>query len=118
MDRHKGQLAKLSGETCKWSADEQTAVLDFYSLETLFPRKWTDDPNIIMPITPISSSESKLSLLPISPAKSIQGKSVAANGRIDTSDPLGIKETVLRRGKRRESQILQPRGMPLRDCFL
>ncbi|KAJ1343862.1 hypothetical protein BSLG_001594 [Batrachochytrium salamandrivorans] len=109
MDRHKGQLAKLSGETCKWSADEQTAVLDFYSLETLFPRKWTDDPNIIMPITPISSSESKLSLLPISPAKSIQGKSVAANGRIDTSDPLGIKETVLRRGKRRESQILQPR---------
>ncbi|KAH6582832.1 hypothetical protein BASA60_001728 [Batrachochytrium salamandrivorans] len=110
MDRHKGQLAKLSGETCKWSADEQTAVLDFYSLETLFPRKWTDDPNIIMPITPISSSESKLSLLPISPAKSIQGKSVAANGRIDTSDPLGIKETVLRRGKRRESQILQPRA--------
>ncbi|KAK6092905.1 Exocyst complex component S5 [Batrachochytrium dendrobatidis] len=110
-DLHKSS-GLSAGDTSKWNAEEQAAVLNFYGLDTLFPRKWVNDPSLALVTTPMSSNASNpLALGSESPTKLVQTQRVTPDGRLDTSDPLGIKETILRRGKRRESTAFQP-GVP------
>ncbi|KAJ3300604.1 hypothetical protein HK104_009261 [Borealophlyctis nickersoniae] len=80
----------------KWTLEEQSAVLNFYGLQTLFPQTWVEDstdralpskvPSMIMPMEAVN--------IPL-PA--------ALEQAVDLSDPLGIKESIYGRGRRRRS---------------
>nr|KAJ3423083.1 hypothetical protein HK105_003316 [Polyrhizophydium stewartii] len=76
-------------------------VLNFYGLDTLFPTKWTEIPAAGMAFAPKGS---RASSQPSTPSKARLGMDDAVCA-VDASDPLGIRETIFRRGKRRDSRM-------------
>ncbi|KAI8922608.1 exocyst complex component Sec5-domain-containing protein [Entophlyctis helioformis] len=100
---------KSSGDTSKWSADEQSAVLDFYGLDTLFPQKWVELPGLMA--QSLNARSAKLNSqggngggsAASTPLKATLGQDASSGLQLDTTDPLGIRDSILRRGKRRES---------------
>ncbi|KAJ3046723.1 hypothetical protein HK097_000604, partial [Rhizophlyctis rosea] len=78
----------------RWTLEEQAAVMNFYNLSTLYPQFWNEDqPAGVIKSPSVASSF----VAPESPPPPTMQPEPA----LDLSDPLGIKESIYGRGKRR-----------------
>ncbi|KNC97690.1 uncharacterized protein SPPG_07153 [Spizellomyces punctatus DAOM BR117] len=88
----------LKRPNVRWTSEEQTAIFSFYGLQNAFPQTWgetRDEPQKgPSTITSIISGDA-------SPASAdIPTLPHEADTPVDTSDPLGIRDSILGRGRR------------------
>ncbi|KAJ3190108.1 hypothetical protein HDU85_000399 [Gaertneriomyces sp. JEL0708] len=102
--RHHG-----SSKTIQWTSEEQSSVMAFYGLQSLFPQTWADTRDDITHPFPSSASLIKQPSVAIAAKTTLASAVVHAEqeAALDAVDPLGIKDLKNRNMKRRRSSLLQ-----------
>ncbi|KAI8905678.1 exocyst complex component Sec5-domain-containing protein [Powellomyces hirtus] len=78
-----------------WSVEEQDSVMEFYGLKTMYPQTWSDTRDQQSSDGNIPASD------PLIPTSNPTPAPPVDDAPLDTSDPLGIRDSVIRhRGRR------------------